>query len=150
MIKRLYIHNFKCLENFEMKFEDIPTSMIIGKNGSGKSTISRVLEIIKEIAYGNSRLISNDASEPCLIMPSDFSLGRTEVPMRFQIEVSINGHDFAYDLALELPKGFKALRVLEERLTIDGNVIYTREKAKISFVKQGVPASEFQWERSAV
>ena len=133
-----------------MKFEDMPTSMIIGKNGSGKSTISKVLEIIKEIAYGNSRLISNDATEPCLVMPSDFSLGRTDVPMRFQIEVSINDHDFMYDLALELPKGFKALRVFEEKLVIDGNVIYTREKAKISFVKQEESISSFQWDWHSV
>ncbi|MCA9755615.1 MAG: AAA family ATPase [Candidatus Eisenbacteria bacterium] len=38
MIKRLYVHNFRCLENFELEF-DRSSVLLIGQNGSGKSTI---------------------------------------------------------------------------------------------------------------
>src|SRR5205807_2748104 len=38
-------------------------------------------------------------------------------------------------IALELPEGFKELRVLEERLTVDGKPVYTRDKAQVHLVK---------------
>jgi len=54
MIQRLYIHNFRCFENFELNLKDKRSAVLIGKNGSGKSTISRVLENI--ISFINSFL----------------------------------------------------------------------------------------------
>ena len=42
MLKRLYIHNYKCLVNFEINF-DKDISLFLGANGSGKSTIFEVL-----------------------------------------------------------------------------------------------------------
>ena len=39
MIARFYIHNFRCLENFEFKPGDTSSALLIGKNGAGKSTL---------------------------------------------------------------------------------------------------------------
>ena len=49
MLQRLYIHNFRCLENFELNLKDMPSALLIGKNGSGKSTIASALEIFQSI-----------------------------------------------------------------------------------------------------
>ncbi len=51
--------------------------------------------------------------------------------MRFEIEVFLNSERYEYTLALELPKNFKELRILEERLVVSGSPLYSREHAQI-------------------
>ena len=53
MLQRLYVHNFRCLENFELNLKDLPSSLLIGKNGAGKSTIAFALEIFQSIGRGD-------------------------------------------------------------------------------------------------
>lgn len=47
MIKRLYVHNFRCLENFELPISGLSSVLLVGGNGSGKSTIGRALEVLQ-------------------------------------------------------------------------------------------------------
>ena len=39
MIERLHVHNFRCLENFSLDLTGRPSALMIGRNGSGKSTV---------------------------------------------------------------------------------------------------------------
>ncbi len=55
--------------------------------------------------------------------------------MRFEIEVELNAEIYAYAIALEFPKTFKELRVLDEKLTVGGKPIYTRERAQVNLAK---------------
>lgn len=57
--------------------------------------------------------------------------------MRFEIEVRLADKLFRYDLALELPDGFRELRVAEEKLTYDGREIYNRAQAQVEFLRGG-------------
>ena len=41
MLKRIYINNFRCLVNFELKLDGL--SLFLGANGSGKSTVFAAL-----------------------------------------------------------------------------------------------------------
>ncbi len=56
MIQRLYVHNFRCLENFVLTLKGMPSALLIGKNGTGKSTIAAVLEVLLAIARGTNRV----------------------------------------------------------------------------------------------
>lgn len=125
MLQRLYVHNFRCLENFELSLKDLSSALLIGKNGVGKSTIASSLEILQRIGRGSHRLGS-------LLQPQDFSPNRSQVPMRFEIEVLIEKKLYQYILALELPEGFKELRVLEEKLLVSGEPIYSRQVAQVT------------------
>jgi len=82
MIQRLYIHNYRCLENFELPIGNRPTALLIGKNGTGKSTISAALELLQNIARGTNRVGQ-------LVAPEDLSRGRADVPIRFEVEVAL-------------------------------------------------------------
>ncbi len=128
MIKRLYIHNFRCLENFELPIAGKSSTLLIGKNGAGKSTVSIAIEILQKIARGTNRIAD-------LAAPKDFARGRFDVPMRFQLEVELGGKLAVYSLALECPKGWKELRVFEESFHMDGQPIYTRQGAKTTIEK---------------
>ena len=125
MLQRLYVHNFRCLENFELNLKDTPSSLLIGKNGAGKSTIAFALEILQSIGRGINRVSQ-------LIQPKDFNRGRSDVPIRFEIEVLLKDRLYKYVLALELPDSFKELRVLEEQLLVEEKPIYLREAAQVT------------------
>jgi predicted ATPase len=124
MIKRFYIHNFRCLENFELPISGQPSVLLIGKNGAGKTTVSRALEILQKIARGTNRVKD-------LVKPKDRTRGREDVPIRFEIEVELDAKLYEYGIAFELPENFKELRVLEEKFVVDGKPIYRRENAQV-------------------
>jgi predicted ATPase len=56
MMRRFYIHNFRCLENFELPVPGHSSVLLIGKNGSGKTTVGLALEILQRIARGTNRV----------------------------------------------------------------------------------------------
>jgi energy-coupling factor transporter ATP-binding protein EcfA2 len=125
MLQRLYIHNFRCLENFELSLKDMPSALLIGKNGAGKSTVGTALELLQHIGRGINQV---DA----LVKTTDFARGRTEVPIRFEIEVLIGDKLYQYTLALEWPHHFDAVRIFEEQLIVSGKSIYQRQNASVT------------------
>ena len=130
VIKRLYVHNFRCLENFELPVAGKSSALLIGNNGSGKTTVGLALRILQRIARGMNQ-VGN------LVKPKDLSRGRTDVPMRFEIEVELQAKTYGYAIAFALSEGSKELRVLEEKLTVDGNPVYTRKMGQVHLAENG-------------
>lgn len=131
MIRRLYVHNFRCLENFELPISGHSSVLLIGKNGAGKTTVGLALEILQSIARGTNRVGE-------LVKSKDFTRGRVDVPMRFEIEVELGDKIYEYVIAFEFPSGFKELRVLEEKLEVGGKPVYSRELAQVHLAKTGL------------
>jgi predicted ATPase len=129
VIRRFYVHNFRCLENFELPISGQSSALLIGKNGSGKTTVGLALQILQKIARGTNRV-----SE--LVKAKDFARGRADVPMRFEIEVELEGKTYAYSIAFELASGIKELRVLEEKIEVGRKPVYTREGAQVRLEMQ--------------
>ncbi|MCZ7558426.1 MAG: AAA family ATPase [Bacteroidia bacterium] len=124
MLQRLYVHNFRCLENFELVTGDATSLLLIGRNGMGKSTVRDVLIIFQSIARGTNRVST-------LITELDSAHGRTSIPMRFSIELKLEQKLYSYEIALELPSGFQEYRVLEEKLTAGNIVVFHRNHASV-------------------
>ncbi len=134
MLQRLYVNNFRCLENFELTMKEMSSALLIGKNGVGKSTIAKALEVFQSIARGTNRL-RDLAKEPRLIGTKDFAHGKRDVPIRLEIEVLLDNKLYKYVLALDLPENlenFKELRVFEEQFLVAGNPIYSRKAAQVT------------------
>lgn len=128
MILRLYVHNFRCLENFDLRIEGKSSLLLIGRNGTGKTTVSAVLELFQKIARGSERG-TNRVGE--LVKPGDLARGRSDVPMRFELEAKVAGQLYHYSVAFEFPPGFKEMRVFEEKLLVNGKAVFSREKAQV-------------------
>jgi predicted ATPase len=128
VIRRLYVHNFRCLENFDLPISGRSSVLLIGKNGAGKTTVGLALEILQRIARGTNRVGD-------LVGPNDFTRGRSDVPIRFEIEIEIEAEVYGYTIAFDLPNGFKELRVFEEKLIAAGKPVYTREIAQVNLAR---------------
>ncbi|MFN5837662.1 MAG: AAA family ATPase, partial [Pseudanabaena sp.] len=143
MIQRLYVHNFRCLENFELNLKDLPSSLLIGKNGAGKSTIAFALEVLQSIGRRINRVSQ-------LIQAKDFNSSRSGVPIRFEIEVLLKEQLYKYILALELsPENFKEIRVFEEQLLVAGSPIYSREASQVKLYANNLQSQTSHDNRSA-
>ncbi|HEX7287360.1 MAG TPA: AAA family ATPase [Candidatus Angelobacter sp.] len=137
VIRRFYVHNFRCLENFELPVSGKSSVLVIGDNGTGKTTVGLALEILQRIARGNNRVDN-------LVNPRDMARGRTDVPMRFEIEVELGAKIYAYVIAFEYRRGNKDLRVVEESLSADGKPVYARKVAQVSLTSSlGGPDARF-------
>ncbi len=136
MIQRLYIHNYRCLENFELNLKELQSALLIGKNGTGKSTISCVLQLYQSIGRGINSVKELGNKPLNLLRPKDFYRGRTEVPMRFEIKVLLDNQVYTYTLAFDLPGNFQKLRVIEERLTVSDNLIFNRKEALVTLTRK--------------
>jgi len=130
MMKRLYVNNFRCLENFPLEFGDHSSLLLLGRNGAGKTTVGLALGVLQAVARGTSRVGD-------LLVPEDLARGRADVPARFEIEVLLAGKNYAYSVAFEFPPGFRELRVSEEKLLVDGSPIFTRELAQVRLARTG-------------
>lgn len=136
MLQRLYAHNFRCLENFELSLKDLSSALLIGKNGTGKSTIASVLELFQSIGRGVNRVGQ-------LVGPKDFAPYRADLPMRFEMEVQLSQRKYTYVLALELPSNCRELRVLEEQLAVGGQTLYSRQVAQVTLAAKDREAQFF-------
>jgi predicted ATPase len=141
MMKRLYVHNFRCLENFDLALSERPSTMLLGRNGAGKTTIGLALEVLQKIARGTSRVRD-------LVKPEDLTIGHAQAPIRFEIELALRGRNYTYSVAFEFPSGFRELRVAEEKLAVDGDTIFVRELAQVRLARTGPatdPAFRIDW-----
>jgi predicted ATPase len=146
VIRRFYVHNFRCLENFELPLADRSSVLLIGKNGSGKTTVGLAFEILQKIARGANRVDE-------LVKPKDLARGRADVPMRFEIEVKLREQTYEYIIAFDFPPEFKELRVFEESFAVNSNPVFTRELAQVHLARasqENEARFRLDWHRAAL
>lgn len=117
MLTRLCIDNFKCFVNFECRFGNNNKHLIMGRNGSGKTSLFEVLLLLREFA------VEGQPNNPSLGEPTRW-LSKDE--QTFEIEASIDGASYIYRL-LGVPRG---ARFLVKTETVQWN-----RKAILEFVE---------------
>ncbi len=136
MLKRLYVHNYKCLVNFEINF-DQDISLFLGANGSGKSTVFDVLDKLRRVIIGEEK-IDNVFNE------ADITrwLKHETTDVHFELDVEIKNTLYKYSLKIELDDLLVFLSIKEESLyhnneilveSKDEKTILFRDKTSLSF-----------------
>lgn len=136
MITRLYVHNYRCLINFELHLHELSSALLLGKNGTGKSTVADVLIIFQAIAQGRNRVGE-------LVDSEDASQGNLTIPIHLELEALLNEQKYHYHLVLEFPAGFHEYRVAKEWLRVDGLFVYERNQAEVMLYRENDYQAQF-------
>ncbi|HAG84710.1 MAG TPA: ATPase [Cyanobacteria bacterium UBA12227] len=111
MLKRIYIDNFRCLGNFEIKFEN-NISLFLGTNGSGKTTVFHVLMKLQKFIMGDSKVSG-------LFKSTDLTRWDTRLIQKFELDIDANGGTYKYSLEIEHQEDDTNPRMRSERLSFD-------------------------------
>lgn len=125
LIERIYVHNYRCFENFTLDLAGRKSALIIGKNGSGKSTLRHVFGLFRSICRGPNHV-------KAWINSGDFSAHRIDAPMRFELTLRLAGKQFHYGIAFEYLRSTDEVRILSEDLSVEGSALFSRQRDSIT------------------
>lgn len=129
MIKRIYIDNYRCFRNFELRLDDLPCSMIIGGNGTGKSTVGEVLGIFRAIGLGVSNVNSVMPRYAKSILKPKFDDKHSDV-ITLELDACDEDNTWRYSLVVE--SAGLDYRVKEERLVSADKNVFARSALNLS------------------
>jgi len=111
MLDKLHVHGFRTLVDTTISFE--PLTIMIGKNGVGKTSILDVLQILGNYARGG---VDRAFGPPPWSLGWQRTKGVGEIPVvRFEVEVK-TANDNSYKYTLDLGESRGEASVKEERL----------------------------------
>ena len=144
MLSRLYVDNFRCLENFELDLDQ--TNVFLGRNGTGKTSVLNVLRNIQN-------LVVRGAKVEAVFPARDLSLYGQRNEQRVEIETCVHGAIYHYSLTVEHDRSRGRMRVEEETLAHDGNPIFEFKHGNAQLYRddysQG-PSYPFDWSQSGI
>ena len=133
MLTRVYIDNFRCFVNFEHK--PARRELLLGANGSGKSSFADALFLIRQVAVFGEDLLDRIFTQRTRWLQQPH--------MNFEIDALIGGAIYRYRLFLEEDgTPFRRPRVNTEYLLLD-------DKPLIDFVGGEVRLYNDQFEKTA-
>lgn len=144
MIKKLYIDNFRCFVNFELQLDEM--ALILGGNGSGKSTVLSVLYKLQELVVRGKRIEE-------VFSARDLSMTHSRDTQVFAVDLAVADGDYRYELTIEHDRDRDKMRIQRERLRIDGNPLFSFHTGKAQLYRDDHtegPSYPFDWARSGV
>ena len=121
MLTRVYIDNFRSFQNFE--FKPAKKQLLLGTNGSGKTSLLEAVRRLKDFVNGNSNVFSQSTR-------TRWADNSAQV---FEIEARLDEKRFEYRLELGYRGTTKELTVALERLTVEGETVFQLAEGKIRF-----------------
>jgi len=121
MLTRIYIDNFRSFQNFEYFPER--KQLLLGANGSGKTSLLEVLRRLKSFVKGDSNQFTQSTRTRWL--SSSIQV--------FELEARLNNRKFDYRLELGYAEVKSEQTVTLERLAVDGGTVFELSQGKIRF-----------------
>lgn len=125
MITRLYVDNYRCLSNFEVRFDR--AEVLVGDNGTGKSTALRVVDLLRRLA-----------TDPLLDLaehlgPDSTTRWDTRSAQRFELDLSIDSSRYRYAVGVDEARPGGPPRIVSEAVLRDGQPLFTRDLERVRF-----------------
>jgi predicted ATPase len=112
MLKKIYIHNFRCFENFELALEKL--NLFIGANGTGKSSVFLILNKIQ-------RLINRNEKVSSVFSADDLTIWQKSPVQTFGIEIESEQGIYQYELSIEHDNSRRQARIIHEKLLFNNH-----------------------------
>ncbi len=146
MLQELYVNNYKCLINFTLPIQNI--NLILGGNGSGKSTVFEVLSKLQMFITGIDRSVLTK------IFSSDTLTKWQTTPLQhFELKVAVLNRLYHYKLIIEHNNHKQLCRVQREQLSVDGNPLFEFENGTARLFHDDFtkgPEYPFDWTQSGL
>lgn len=119
MLKRIYVHNYLTLVNFEWR--PPPACVLVGQNGAGKSALVDAMWLVRDVVVDGRRYEETG-------FPSTLTRWSNETEQTVEIEIDHNGERFRYRLDCALIEGKASIR---EELTSASGLLYRSAAGKV-------------------
>lgn len=160
MLKRLYVHNYKCLVNFEINF-DQDISLFLGANGSGKSTVFEVLAKLRRVIFYKTKFDGKTGEQVNEGIDDVFEYNNqprwlkneNTDDARFELDINIKNAIYKYSLSIDLGsiEQDKELSpvIKEECLFCNGYLLVKSNEEKTLYFKNNeLDVTEFTFNKS--
>ena len=144
MLKKLYASNYRCLDNFEITFDDL--TLLMGPNGGGKSTLFDLL-------YGIRHLIVDNARISEVFPPEDLTAWVKSRKQTFELEVQGKNGLFSYKLVISYNPDIKKQRIEQEYLLLNNKPLFQFDQGTIQLFHDDHtlgPTYSFDWSVSGL
>ncbi len=148
MLTRIYIDNFRCLVNFDLRLDRL--NLLLGGNGTGKTTVFDVLYRLQRFVTGNARVST--------VFPArDLTRWQTSGQQRLELGLQIGQASYTYSLTVEHAEDLRRMRVCQEKLLMDDMPLFELNVAGGGATAQlyhddftAGPQYPFDWSQSGV
>lgn len=146
MLTRLFVDNYKCFVNFEIRFSEL--TLLVGRNGTGKSSVLDVLLALRKLLRGEARV-----TDPSIFHTRTLTRWQLQDVQVFEIEVSIDDETFVYRLEVDHEKATRKARVVLESLSISGRPLFLFALGQVQLYRDdhsSGPEFRADWTESAL
>ena len=117
MLTRIYVDNFRCLVNFELKLDRL--NLLLGENGSGKTTVFEVLRRLQEFIGGTHRV-----DEAFWSASEDLTRWQKLDVQRFELEFKVEEDVYVYSLAIQHDRNSGVRKIKHEELQMNQRPLF--------------------------
>jgi hypothetical protein len=148
MLTRLYVDNFRTLVNADLRLGR--RTLLMGSNGTGKSTFGDVLIWLKFVLFGQPKTDE-------IFSPDTLTRWQSVSRQRFEIDAIGPDGDYHYEMVVDHREAASAdmprTRILLEALTINSRPLFHFEDGSVRLYRDdhsAGPEYPFDWRRSAL
>ena len=146
MLQRLYIDNYKCLVNFEVRLREL--SLLLGRNGTGKTSVLDVAFALRQLLSGEARVTDAD------VFPTrTLTLWQTRPLQTFEVEVALDTERLRYRLEVEHEPTRRLARIALEELSVAGGPLFRCKAGEVQLYRDDHsegPTYSMDWTESAL
>ncbi len=123
MFARCYADNYRCFGSFTLPLG--PLSVLLGANGSGKSTVVSLFAKLRDFILGREKSFQ-------LFPPRTLTRWDKRIEQTFELTLKLDQGEYTYRLRIRHEAPERGLnKVIEETLTLDGKPLFASDDQRI-------------------
>lgn len=146
MLKRLFVDNYKCLVNFEVELREL--SLLLGRNGAGKSSVLDIVFAMRSLLSGTSRVTDWDVLPTSTL--TRWQLRNLQV---VELDAAIEGEVLTYRLEVEHQIETRRARIVAETLASGADLLFSFRGGDVQLYRDDHskgPTFKADWTESAL